>query len=160
MFKRTGVTMDNKAGQGWEQSGGENMYIAVGYGPVLWGVDLGNDVWFKQLGPIMIEDPHADWILMDDTGVWTQLDVGRDGHVLAVNTLNELYWREGITAELKQGTDWTQWDDNQQTTLQVAICSSGQYWKIGTDNGLYFRTEVFYDDDLMGDAWDRVNPDQ
>jgi hypothetical protein len=156
MFKRTGITSDNKAGQGWEQFHGENMYISVGYGPVMWAVDMGNDVWFKQLGAIKIEDSTEDWILVDDTGVWVQLDVGRDGHVMAVNSMNELHWRDGITPDNKEGTGWSQMDDNQQTTLNVAICSTGQYWKVGTDNALYFRTEVYYDDDLVGDSWDRV----
>lgn len=44
------------------------MHISVGYGPVLWAVDLGNDVWFKQLGAIKIADPTEYWILVDDSG--------------------------------------------------------------------------------------------
>lgn len=160
MYKRQGITPDNKAGQGWEQFGGENMHISVGYGPILWGVDLGHDVWFKQLGAIRIDTPISHWELVDDTNQWVQLDVGRDGHVMAVNTANELFWRTGITAEDKDGEGWQQIDDGNAETLSVAICSTGQYWKVGLDFGLYFRTEVFYDDDVFGDAWERVNPDQ
>jgi hypothetical protein len=136
------------------------MYISVGYGPIMWAVDMGNDVWFKQLGAIKIEDPTEDWILVDDSVVWVQLDVGRDGHVMAVNNQNELFWRDGVTPDNKEGTSWSQLDDNKQTTLSVAMCSTGQYWKVGTDNALYFRTEVFYDDDLVGDSWVRVLEDK
>jgi hypothetical protein len=89
-----------------------------------------------------------------------QLDVGRDGHVMAVNDQNELFWRDEITPENKQGNSWSQLDDNQASTLSVAMCSTGQYWKVGTDNGLYFRTEVYYDDDVVGDSWMRVLEDQ
>jgi hypothetical protein len=70
MYKRVGITPDNKAGQGWEQYGGENMHISVGCGPVLWAVDLGHDVWFKQLGVIKIEDPRLYWNLVDDSNQW------------------------------------------------------------------------------------------
>lgn len=98
------------------------MHISVGYGPVLWAVDLGNDVWFKQLGAIKIADPTEHWILVDDGGDWIQLDVGRDGHVMAVKTDNSLHWRDGITADLKEGTGWTVLDG---PALNVAMCSTG-----------------------------------
>jgi hypothetical protein len=50
IYKRVGVTLDNKFGESWVQFGGELMMIAVGHGPVLWGVDYGHDVWYKKLG--------------------------------------------------------------------------------------------------------------
>lgn len=35
--------------------------ISVGKGPVLWGVDFGNNVWFKQVKSVTLEDPGKDW---------------------------------------------------------------------------------------------------
>jgi hypothetical protein len=75
---------------------------------------------------------------------------------MAVNTGNQLFWRDGITVDNKEGTGWTQIDDMNSETLSVALCSTGQYWKVGLDNGLYFRREVFYDDDVIGEGWERV----
>jgi hypothetical protein len=73
------------------------MWIAVGHGPVLWGVDYGHDLWFKQLGeplvcpgsplcpsPTIWREVVCGEILVGKNFV--QLDVGRDGHVWAVDS--------------------------------------------------------------------------
>lgn len=36
------------------------------------------------------------------------LDVGKDGHVWALNDAGELFWREGITEAEKIGTEFVQ----------------------------------------------------
>jgi len=110
------------------------MWISVGHGPVLWGVDYGNDVWYKLLGqpefetdlhhqfwrqvfnhphpePVPTVDnldgerPHPDTVTNLQLST---LDVGRDGHVWAVGLDKQVYWREGIApgAINKDGTSW------------------------------------------------------
>jgi hypothetical protein len=85
------------------------MWISVGHGPVLWCVDYGHDVWFKQLGaPEFIHiQTEQFWreILPHDQNMF-QLDVGRDGHVWAVDRNNQVYWRAGVEATNKDGTSW------------------------------------------------------
>lgn len=88
IHRRTECTEATPAGTAWEQVGGQLMWISVGHGPVLWGVDYGNDVWYNQLGTPEICDPHCG-----TTPIWEEippttmhsLDVGRDGHVWAVD---------------------------------------------------------------------------
>lgn len=41
-----GKKITDKKGTGWNEVKGELSYISVGYGPVLWGVDFGHDVWY------------------------------------------------------------------------------------------------------------------
>jgi hypothetical protein len=36
-----------------------------------------------------------------------ELDVGRDGHVWAVDRSQNIYWREGVTETKKEGTEWS-----------------------------------------------------
>ncbi len=50
IFKRMGLEPGRPVGTEWVQFGGELMWISVGHGPVLWGVDYGHDVWYKKLG--------------------------------------------------------------------------------------------------------------
>ncbi len=38
---------ENKKGDDWQQIRGQLSDISVGYGPVLWGVDYGHNVWYK-----------------------------------------------------------------------------------------------------------------
>ena len=38
---------NGKKGEGWQQIRGQLSDVSVGYGPVLWGVDYGHNVWFK-----------------------------------------------------------------------------------------------------------------
>jgi hypothetical protein len=47
IMRRTDCSEEFPSGRDWEQVGGQLMWIAVGHGPVLWGVDYGHDVWFK-----------------------------------------------------------------------------------------------------------------
>jgi len=110
------------------------MWIAVGNGPVLWGVDYGHDVWYKLLGQPEFEHvehhsfwrqvfnhPHPEPVpTMGDTDGprpdrnavtnvrMRSLDVGRDGHVWAVGQNKQVYWRDGIQrgAINKDGTAW------------------------------------------------------
>ena len=126
------------------------MWISVGHGPVLWGVDYGHDVWFKQLGrpegcaspPL---SPHCTpeniWerVTPQEAPIDT-LDVGRDGHVWAVTKTQQIIWREGITELNKKGTAWatstsvyTQDDQGEAVNTdtpfgkanQVVICTNG-----------------------------------
>lgn len=85
------------------------MWVSVGHGPVLWGVDYGNDVWYKQLGkPEFVHvTTEQFWreVLPQNQNMMT-LDVGRDGHVWAVDRSFQVYWREGVIKTNKDGTGW------------------------------------------------------
>jgi len=128
------------------------MHIAVGYGPVLWGVDYGHDIWFKQLGDVQIADEYTEEFWNQVEGHLVQLDVGRDGHVWGVNSDNKVYYREGISADKKEGTDWNHIDD--MDMKWVAICADGQVWAVDAENSnVYFRT-VVTDDNPLGEDWE------
>lgn len=67
------------------------MWISVGYGPVLWGVDYGHDVWYKKLGEpefvhVTTEVYWREIVPVPPNGAkMFSLDVGRDGHVWGVD---------------------------------------------------------------------------
>ena len=50
IYRRVGVTESLPDGTTWAQVGGSLKMISVGQGPVLWGVDYGDNVWFKEIG--------------------------------------------------------------------------------------------------------------
>lgn len=90
-------------GKGWTQVNGELSYISVGYGPVLWGVDYGHDVWYKKLGDIKVQ-AQTGWISVpkpDTTKKMVYLDVGRDGRVWGVDDQSRIYERTGVDANTK-----------------------------------------------------------
>jgi hypothetical protein len=130
------------------------MHISVGYGPVLWGVDYGHQVWFKQIGEIR----------QDDNDLWTevskpdgtnskmiQLDVGRDGNVWGVNDENKVYFRDGVTPATRSGTAWIEHSNNMQFT-NVAVCTDGHVWAVSNDNKVYYRTRIV-DENQQGADW-------
>ena len=55
IFKRTGCSAATPEGSSWEEFPGTLRHIAVGQGPVLWGVDYVHQVWFQQLGDLINE---------------------------------------------------------------------------------------------------------
>jgi len=82
------------------------MWIAVGHGPVLWGVDYGNDVWFKMIGqpPPPCEDLLGEIAEEVPTGMdvptpISQLDVGKNGHAWALGPDNQVLWRMGVSED-------------------------------------------------------------
>jgi len=50
IFRLTGCSSTKPEGTGWELVRGTLRHIAVGEGPVLWGVDYAHQVWFKAVG--------------------------------------------------------------------------------------------------------------
>ena len=61
-----------------------------------------------------------------------KLDVGKDGHVLGLIYDNgNIFWREGVTAQLKIGTGWKPMDGLQAE--DVAICTNGMIFARGLD---------------------------
>jgi alpha-tubulin suppressor-like RCC1 family protein len=77
-----------------------------------------------------------------------QLDVGRDGHVWALGSDGTVYYREGITVDNHYGTSWeAQPRDSATTDLdnvanEIAVCTNGNVWMIGTDDKLYYRMRI------------------
>jgi hypothetical protein len=71
------------------------------------------------------------------------LDVGRDGHVWAVDRNDQVYWRDGISLTNKDGTAWVtsasvysqdaegeavHTDTDFGRAKQVVLCTNGQAW--------------------------------
>lgn len=173
ILRRTGCTASEPAGTDWEQIGGQLMWISVGHGPVLWGVDYGHDVWYKQLGdPEFVHKTTEQYwkeILPLNQNMFS-LDVGRDGHVWAVDRSDQVYWRAGIdhtNPDLKDGTSWvtstsvyTQGDQGEDVNTdtdfgkahQVVICTNGQAWARTLDDQLAIRTGVM-EERIVGSGW-------
>lgn len=128
------------------------MDISVGFGPILWGVDYGHNVWFKALGPI--KQPGQDgWIDVDKpdgANKMVRLDVGRDGHVWGVDDANKVYYRRGISPTVKKGTAWHEIEGS--NFVDVAVCTTGHVWGVSADNQVYYRTRIV-DDNQEGEAW-------
>lgn len=136
---------NGKKGDGWQQIRGQLSDVSVGYGPVLWGVDYGHNVWFKQLGPIKITTQEG-WTEVDKPEgsakmIW--LDVGRDGHVWGVDNSNKVYYREGISPTARSGTRWEEVIES--NFVEVAVCTTGHVWGIDTNNKIYTRNGIVDD---------------
>jgi len=96
-----------------------------------------------------------------------QLDVGRDGHVWAVDRSFQVYWRSGIEKVKKEGVDWvtstevkTQDSQGQMVSTdtnfgkahQVVLCTNGQAWQRTIDDKLAIRTGVM-EHNIIGSGW-------
>jgi hypothetical protein len=134
IFRRRGLSGENKVGNSWEQFQGQLMEISVGYGPVLWGVDEAHNAWFKQLGAVQewpdIVEQGEHWIHVPGVNL-KQLDFGKDGQVWGMASSNVVYYREGITVEDVDGTNWRVIEDDETSTAMlpghVTICASGAH---------------------------------
>jgi hypothetical protein len=128
------------------------MDVSVGYGPVLWGVDWGHNVWFKLIGAIKQQgqDGWTEVDKPDGVAKMVNIDVGRDGHVWGVDDVNKVYYRHGISPANVRGTHWAEIPQSDFT--DVAVCTDGHVWAIGTDQKIYARTMIV-DDDQVGQAW-------
>jgi len=119
IYRLTGCSTTKPEGTGWEQVGGTLRHIAVGQGPVLWGVDYAHQLWFKVVGDgrkDVDEDKDRFWeqSLPTDKNM-IQLSVGRDGHVWAVGSDGTVYWRDGVTTTDHYGTGWSAQPKNADT---------------------------------------------
>jgi len=156
----------NKEGDDWSQLRGELMDVSVGYGPVLWGVDYGHNVWFKLLAEIKQfgQDGWTEVDKPDGVSKMVNIDVGRDGHVWGVDDNDKVYYREGIMANAgatqtladRMGTHW--WEAPNSNFVDVAVCTDGHVWAIGTDGGIYWRTRIT-DENQKGEAWEQATDD-
>jgi hypothetical protein len=111
------------------------MHVSVGYGPVLWGVDYGHQVWFKQIGAIK-QESNDNWTEVskpDGASKMVQLDVGRDGNVWGVDSDNKAYFRDGVSPSTRSGTHWVD-NSNGKPMVNVAVCTDGHVWAVGEDN--------------------------
>jgi len=167
LYRRAGVSPDNKSGDEWEQLNGQFIYHSVGYGPVVWVIDEQDKVWFKQWGEV---DSDADypsdlWEEVDDMKM-IQLDVGRDGNVWGVNTDGLVYRRMGIEPETEdqdqvhKGTHWEQVADEQTGAfVHVDMCTTGRVWALrvnGDVNDVQFREGINMES-TVGDHWSNVD---
>jgi len=121
IFMRSGCSNAKPAGTNWEEFAGTLRHIAVGEGPVLWGVDYVHQVWFKQIGDLIKDREDGQekyWDHIDtETDVMKEvdrhpkkylgffnLDVGRNGHLWALSGrpgTSKVWWRSGITESNK-----------------------------------------------------------
>jgi len=145
------------------------MWISVGLGPVLWGVDYGNDVWFKQIGQIPPPVCPDYWT---QVGLEVQqVDVGKNGHVWAVGNDFQVYWREGVSEANKAGTSWSNTavvrsQDAQGNLVetptdlgkahQVVLCTNGQSWQRTLNDKLAVRTGVMENMMVDGTLRERI----
>lgn len=162
IYRLDGCRSTKPLGTGWVQVGGTLRHIAVGEGPVLWGVDYAHQVWFKSVGESrkdVDEDKEANWdaVLPLDKNM-VQLDVGRDGMVWAVGSDGTVFFRLGIEETKREGTSWEAQPKDAVTTEtngvanEVAICTNGHVWIRGADNKLYYRMRIT-DQDPKGQEW-------
>jgi hypothetical protein len=156
IWRRRGCTQlpeANPMGDSWEQEPGMLMHVSVGYGPMLWGVDPWNDVWYKMIGLPKWEDRETsdDWIKVDVK--MTYLDVGKNGHVWALNNQGELFWREGVTVENIVGTEFVQkqYPATHGTFTGLGYCTDGHIWAMNGQGQLFFKDGITQTD-LLGDA--------
>jgi hypothetical protein len=162
IYRLHGCSSANPQGDGWEEVRGTLRHIAVGEGPVLWGVDYAHQVWFKSIGEArkdVDEDKDQFWEQAQPTDRnMVQLDVGRDGHVWAVGSDGTVFYREGITMDNRYGTVWEAQPKDEATAEmsnvaeEVAICTNGNVWMRGVDNKLYYRMRIT-DVDQKGQEW-------
>jgi hypothetical protein len=73
-------------------------------------------------------ETNTDWIPINVK--MTYLDVGKNGHVWALNNQGELFWRDGITVEEKIGTEFVQheYESSHGVFTGLGYCTNGHVW--------------------------------
>jgi uncharacterized protein YkwD len=118
-------------GQGWDNMPGLLVQISVGAKGHIWGVSRGNELWRWN------ENTNW-WDRMNGAG--KQLSVASDGSMFVVGLNNDLYKWLGADYQFIPGN-----------TLQVAVGSVSNVWKIDTQNSVYR-----YNPAKSPEPWDAV----
>jgi hypothetical protein len=166
IYRLQGCTTANPLGETWIQFGGTLRHVAVGQGPVLWGVDYAHQLWFQAIGDgrkDIDEDKQTYWREVEPQVMnMVQVSVGMNGYVWALGADGTVFWREGIVEDHKYGDSWTVVQSQLDATTtdnvakEVAMCTNGHVWMIGTDDRLYYRMTIVTTQpglDLIGSSW-------
>lgn len=167
MYVRLEVDENTPSGTDWVQlvpSG----FTHVAVGPsVLWAIDEGEQIWHFFFGPVNVPDlPVAPIVeppeptfpedivdpFTETDGLLTQLDVGyHNSRVFGVASDNTIWYRQGITTDVIEGTNWVQLAGGRAT--HITVCDdTGHTWVVGMDDGAWFTPQTYYNDQPM-DAW-------
>ena len=101
---------------------------------------------------------------------FSDVDVGRDGHVYAtLATDGKVLWREGVEEHNHHGKSWKETDfhstnepvnqhNKKYRGTRVAFCTNGQaFAQDATGKTIFFRTHVM-DNDIFGRNWKEWTP--
>lgn len=154
-------TKDNKKGTSWKQYKGSLKHISVGYGPILWGIDTQNLVWFKELGVPTFKTVIIKKIWKVTLKKLVNLDVGYKDRCWGISTHGNLLMRSGITAKNIYGRKWVnikyrgKLSTDKEKLTRVAFCTNGHLWAASTKNKLYFRNKMLYAAPTGDGTWTR-----
>uniref|UniRef100_A0A3B1IUX6 Fish-egg lectin-like n=1 Tax=Astyanax mexicanus TaxID=7994 RepID=A0A3B1IUX6_ASTMX len=121
-----------QGGQGasWTNLPGKLKYYSCGPNSC-WGVNSGNQIY------IMKVRHYYGWEQVP--GSLSMIEVSTDGKVYGVNSIGDMYTREGITSANPTDTGWRQVQFGQK--VKHVSYDLGHLWVIGTDNSIMDCTE-------------------
>lgn len=112
VFRREGVNHETTpwgTGTGWEEVPGEMSFVATAEEGITWGIDVDGEVWRWIGGEISVEvvvnNIDHGWTLVENKKL-LEVDVGHNAQVVGVNSMDQAFFRKGITEELPMGDDW------------------------------------------------------
>lgn len=140
IFSRTGVTLGNMAGTGWQDESRTTRAIDIGVG-------LGNNAWIIGTqargsgGNAILRFNGAGWTEVG--GAASRISVGEDGTVYVVNAQGRVYRRLGITSSNPSGTSWrylpnlapNDFGNETGFAFDVGVARNGVAWVAGTADG-------------------------
>ncbi len=92
-------TAENPAGIEWEQMPGHMSYVATAEEGIVWALDDEDDIWIWEEGKISVEEVIRNEKVgfTQVAGKLVQVDTGKDGRLVGVNSGGTAFMRTGIT---------------------------------------------------------------
>uniref|UniRef100_W5L5V1 Fish-egg lectin-like n=1 Tax=Astyanax mexicanus TaxID=7994 RepID=W5L5V1_ASTMX len=127
-----------QGGQGasWTNLPGKLKYYSCGPNSC-WGVNSGNQIYIMKGVTSNTCAGSLKWEQVP--GSLSMIEVSTDGKVYGVNSIGDMYTREGITSANPTDTGWRQVQFGQK--VKHVSYDLGHLWVIGTDNSIMDCTE-------------------
>eukprot|EP00095_Tigriopus_kingsejongensis_P003877 maker-scaffold387_size188669-snap-gene-0.19 protein:Tk03877 transcript:maker-scaffold387_size188669-snap-gene-0.19-mRNA-1 annotation:"wd repeat-containing protein cg11141" len=161
IFIRTGIRPAQSEGLAWEKldmsqlegSGDKLEHIALGW-DVVWALDTTGSVWFR-LGSLLPEDMVPAWVQLEDSSQrFLRISCSASIHMVwAIDHEHQVFVRDGIYPDFRQGVGWIQVGGIGNAVDIVA--SDSFIWVLTLEGALHRRTGITKAN-FLGEVWESI----
>ena len=135
IFKRTGISDQNKLGNDWQHIEGKLKCVSVGQGGV-WGVNSNDDIYYRTGTFNNQRSEGSGWTNVP--GKLKQLSVGVKT-VWGVSSDDDIYARTGTSGSSPTGTDWSH-KTGKLSFLSVSTFNDDTVWGCNSSCQIFEQT--------------------